>query len=489
MAVSGRMHAAVRVLLAVFLCLSMTLSILLGPWPAVRAASAEDPPTLVIRVVDAETGERVEADGAAFMLMGRYCPTIPPVIVVGDFDPCELPGGIPNWWDYPPFVVADNGPSDDDPAPGRIEISPPIGQYEIIQAQAPEGYLRDPDPQSINLYLGSAEVEFQNQPAGDLATAALTIYSTGDPEIDGPGYLLGGGTYEFCRVTTDGCTDAQTVTDNGGGDEDPTPGIIRLTGLSAVECTLSSWEEILITEVESPAGYLAPTEPLPNVLCAGHESTATFQHRRDIGRPVMLAKIFDPLGQPLGGATIAYCRQEDAFIVRCQEGTRVLVTDNGPGDNDARPGYILINGLSRSPFYAVWQEDAPSGWVPDDEPVRNINFESDDVRVVAFFSERLPARLIIKRLDEEDQLLGGATFRVTGPGGYDQTFTDTDGDGVVEVTGLDWGPYLVTETQPPAGHDLDPTPEHVTLDGTHLEATVIIASEPTDRQPADPQAR
>jgi hypothetical protein len=61
---------------------------------------------------------------------------------------------------------------------------------------------------------------------------------------------------------------------------------------------------------------------------------------------------------------------------------------------------------------------------------------------------------VLKQSIKGDAPLAGATFSVTGPGGFSTTLT-TGADGTDCVDGLDFGSYLVTETAAPGGYAID----------------------------------
>ena len=56
--------------------------------------------------------------------------------------------------------------------------------------------------------------------------------------------------------------------------------------------------------------------------------------------------------------------------------------------------------------------------------------------------------------------LAGATFSITGPGGYSNSVTTAGSGGTVCVDGLTFGTYAVTETAAPAGYKIDDTTTH-----------------------------
>ncbi len=64
--------------------------------------------------------------------------------------------------------------------------------------------------------------------------------------------------------------------------------------------------------------------------------------------------------------------------------------------------------------------------------------------------------------------LPGATFSITGPGGYSNSVTTGVG-GVVCVDGLTFGTYSVTETAPPTGYSIDDATAHDVVVGTNAD--------------------
>ena len=122
-----------------------------------------------------------------------------------------------------------------------------------------------------------------------------------------------------------------------------------------------------------------------------------------------------------------------------------------------------------------------------DSPVHNVakvtttadGEAQDDADVVV-----LVGSLAWSKFDGHQQLLGGATFQVTGPSGFGETVEDNTG--ALDYSGLDadeaageflledllLGEYTVTETVAPAGYMLDETPQSATLTREQLDASI-----------------
>ncbi len=122
-----------------------------------------------------------------------------------------------------------------------------------------------------------------------------------------------------------------------------------------------------------------------------------------------------------------------------------------------------------------------------DSPVHNVakvtttadGEAQDDADVVV-----LVGSLAWSKFDAHQHLLGGASFQVTGPSGFDETVEDNTG--APGYSGLDadetageflledlmLGEYRVTETVAPAGYMLDETPQSAILTREQLDASI-----------------
>ncbi len=84
----------------------------------------------------------------------------------------------------------------------------------------------------------------------------------------------------------------------------------------------------------------------------------------------------------------------------------------------------------------------------------------DDITCTYVNDQQLGAIQVTKESTKNgNPPLAGATFSVTGPGGFSQTLT-TDSTGTACVEGLTFGDYTVTETGAPTGYNLDDPSDH-----------------------------
>ncbi len=140
-----------------------------------------------------------------------------------------------------------------------------------------------------------------------------------------------------------------------------------------------------------------------------------------------------------------------------------------------------MNGLKLGD-YTVTETIAPAGYVMDTTP-RNatLTAAAADAEIdQPDFVNTLGSLSWVKQ-DAKGSLLGGATFRVTGPFGYDVTVLDDsalDADkiaGQFKLLSLKLGTYTVTETAAPAGYILDPASQNATLTQAAPNATIAKA--------------
>jgi len=91
---------------------------------------------------------------------------------------------------------------------------------------------------------------------------------------------------------------------------------------------------------------------------------------------------------------------------------------------------------------------------------------------------------IIKLSQTTNQGLAGAIFRIEGPYGFNQV-VPTPPNGIINLTGLEFGEYTITEIEPPYGYYLsEPTVQTITVEeGNTAVATVIFRNRRHDPPP------
>lgn len=170
----------------------------------------------------------------------------------------------------------------------------------------------------------------------------------------------------------------------------------------------------------------------------------------------------DTAGEAVPGAT---------FIVTGPGGYSVTVTDNQAPDADPADGAFLLNTGLGTGAYSIDETVAPEGYLLNPTALEaTIDTAGAAVDAGTMVDEKEPS-LAWRKTDERNaQLLGGATFTVTGPGGYSVTVTDNqapDADPAAGAflldSGLTPGEYTITESAAPSGYELTTTTLRATV--------------------------
>jgi uncharacterized repeat protein (TIGR01451 family) len=344
------------------------------------------------------------------------------------------------------FTVTDGGAGDPDgSANGVILIDPATpGSYTVTETVAPDGYIRDGDPQSKTIESnGSATFTFVNE----LGSLRWEKYGP-----DGTS-LLGGATFEITPNPLTG-TGSLTVVDDGARDDDGTPGEFRVD-----DARVGTYS---VCETVAPEGYILDTGCAAVSVSAadpdGSIATGTFINT--LGSIDWVKN--GPDGTSLlGGATFE-------ITPNPLTGTGSLtVVDDGANDDDGTSGEFRIDD-ARVGTYTVCETAAPAGYIMDTECAEVTVSAADPSGSIASgaFINTLGS-IAWKKVDGAGQLLAGATFTVS-PDPSDgvgvMTVADNgpkDADpvaGQFKVDDIRTGSYTVTETVAPEGYALDAGP-------------------------------
>ena len=182
----------------------------------------------------------------------------------------------------------------------------------------------------------------------------------------------------------------------------------------------------------------------------------------------------DENGDPLGGATFSIT--PNPFT-----GSGSLsVTDDAGADDDAADGVIHLSGVEPDD-YEVCETGAPDGYIIDTD-CQTLTVAQNGSAQFGPFVNGLGDISWVKRDEQTNAKIGGATFTLEGIGGaadgfgpitvVDSGTNDEDPDaGELLVTGLLLGTYLITETVAPDGYDLPADPDQeVVLNGETASA-------------------
>src|SRR5699024_1708209 len=102
--------------------------------------------------------------------------------------------------------------------------------------------------------------------------------------------------------------------------------------------------------------------------------------------------------------------------------------------------------------YALVETEAPIGYEILSTDV-SVTVEAGMEITKKIKNERLTGKVIINKVDEENEALEGAEFTLMGPNGFSETKT-SDNSGMIVFDNLEWGTYTLTETKAPEGYRL-----------------------------------
>ena len=397
------------------------------------------------------------------------------------------------------------------PESGSITIPlTEVGNYTIYERVSPEYHLLDEEPvkQVTVKYGETAEVDFENEPYGDLRIE----------KIDGAtGASLAGAKVQIKHIES-GATYTGT-TDTGGSYTftELKPGAYEILELAAPEGWERDPQTYTTTVVTGECvTYTLKNEALPGLKIIKYNRES---HETMSGVTFRIWRDGELLGDyetdALGEITLTDCRPGTYRVQEVDTGDSGHVLDTTPqeielkaGDgikelyffNDQKPGIWLVkvdsadpskvipnarfrieavdgswgpaefttdqNGeidLSELPTgaYVVTELDCPGYLI--DEAQRIIQMEANQTARFVFTNSVQPSLHLIK-LSSDGSRLAGVTFRIAkiedGSRYLDRT---TDENGEILISGLEPGVYSVKELDTTSDHIIDPVERHVEL--------------------------
>jgi uncharacterized surface anchored protein len=305
------------------------------------------------------------------------------------------------------------------------------GAYIASEQTAPFGYALDAAPKTVHIDADGKTyiAAFTNEPLGSLLIRKLD--SVGKTPLAGAEFLITG-------------ADGAGVGGAGGLFTTNADGLIEIANLAR--------GGYIIRETKAPAGYQLENQAQTVQVDYGALRALTVENKPLSG--IQILKTDEETGAPLLGA---------AFTVQRPNGERVG-EDGGSYTTDAA-GQAIVSGLSEG-AYIVTETKAPDGYVLSGAP-QTIEVQAGRLARAEFTNKPYP-HLFIRKIDAATgRLLAGAQF----------TLAKESGEVIASVTSLESGPvsvqiapgvYVITETMPPEGYELnDPVRTvHVTADGS-----------------------
>lgn len=286
----------------------------------------------------------------------------------------------------------------------------------VIETKAPDGYVKDPEPQTIRVVSGKIhKLTFYNSPEGGLIITKLDK-TTGEP-------LYGA---VFKVTNSEG-----TVVGNANGRYTTNRnGIIRLTGLVP--------DTYVITEVSAPDGYTLDGSPQTVKVKSGEIHELTFLNEALGG--IRITKLDEETRQPIKGVK---------FEVEYMNGKRIgTYTTNSNG-------VINIEDLPNG-WYTVTETKAADDYILDAEP-HDIEVTDGKITRITLTNRKNSAFLIHKVDSVTGKGISGVTFLISDRFGRPlaQYVSNQNGYVYTDNDEFEDGKYYIREIAVPSGYVLD----------------------------------
>ena len=300
-------------------------------------------------------------------------------------------------------------------AGGVVSLTVPEGNIEIIEIQAPVGFVITEPARTITIRAG----EHRNETFVNHRIPNLII-----EKVDTLGNPLSGAEFE---VRTLGGELIQRVTTNIGG-------IANVAQLPP-----GSYE---VREVRAPLGFLLDSAAQIVTVSAGDTATLRFVNSR---APSLIIEKVDGSGLPLSGAE---------FEVRSLSGELIQRVTTGVG------GTATVAQIPPG-FYQVFETRAPEGFVLDSNS-QLVEVRADGTATIRFVNFRNPS-LIIEKVDNQGNPLSGAEFEIRTVGGELIHRGTTNNGGLLTIPNLEPNTIVITETRAPEGFTITEMARTVTI--------------------------
>ena len=304
---------------------------------------------------------------------------------------------------------------------GEIDLSNlDPGAYEVVETQAPDGYLIDEARRVIELVAGeNAEFVFTDTERPTLVVEKLDAHD---------GKPLAGATFRIWKIDdpdhyVDKVTDAQ--------------GRITLEGLDAGVYS--------VQELNAPEGYVLNSTEYHVKLYPGETSTLIVENEK---RPALRIVKYDAqTKKPLPDTTFEVYRDSELI---------------GTYTTDAN-GEVLLYDLTPG-TYLVKEVAAPDTHVLNSTP-QEIELVVGQTGTLVFLNYVKPGIYLVKLDSQTMEPLANARFRITQVGGgYSEEHT-TDANGEIDLSGLEPGSYTVEELAAPDGYLIDDAQRIIKIEG------------------------
>ena len=313
--------------------------------------------------------------------------------------------------------------------------------FELNKVAQPD--LTTPGPKHLNRSVNDLLINYAFQ--GGSNTPTLTRY-----HWDGSQWVSDGVISSTC---SEGATNAATVSENLGGQyrrRSPRPAVRRgsdqphLRRHRSARCTVRASARVM----SSPA-------PRPH----SRRRSRTSSHRSRCTSPTAASSPSSNT-RTLAILTRTSATRRPAGLSPSTFSLNDHATDTQVFDNLHAGTYTVTEGADPSGFAFASLNCVGTGGSVSGETATAVIVGGSDITCTYINNQQLGAIRVTKESTKNgNPPLAGATFSVTGPGGFSTTLT-TGADGTACVDGLTFGNYSVTETAAPTGYNLDDTTAH-----------------------------
>ena len=357
----------------------------------------------------------------------------------------------------------------------------PLGNYQLIETQAPEGYELNETPLEFTITENNetgniVELSFENKPEIPMIPIEPSEPVGGiklvkkDAET---GEFLPGAIF---KIASDKERFVAIVTTN---DE----GIASVKGMSL--------GDYYVTEVQAPEGYVLDTEPKKVTVKENDQDNMVILELTN--KPTIPAVPIEP-GIPLGAIQIV---KQDKETKEKLAGAQFKIASNETGEvvseglttDDEGKAY---HGGLRLGQYQIIETVAPAGYEKLTEPiiVTVTGNDQENLTIATIDNEKTPEKeekgtlKLIKQDKENQKRLANAEFELKSANGEIYTLI-TDKNGEAVQSDLAFDTYTLTETKAPKGYEKLTEPLTVKVE-KNAEGNVVVLTVDNEKTPTKP---